>query len=46
MLGASGHSHPTHDGAGHLAPGGGGGSSSPSHIHARDEAAPGAAVEA
>ena len=42
MLGATGHSHPTHDGA-HQTPGG---THVPSHIHPHDEAASSAAVEA
>lgn len=46
MLGATGHSHPTHDGADrgtHAPPTG---AHAPSHIHPHDEAASGAAVEA
>ena len=42
MLGATGHSHPTHDDA-HPTPGG---THVPSHIHPHDEAASSAAVEA
>jgi trk system potassium uptake protein TrkA len=45
MLGATGHDHPTHDGADHLdAPSGG--VATPTHIHAQSDAASNAAMEA
>jgi trk system potassium uptake protein TrkA len=45
MLGATGHDHPTHDGAAHLS-GPSGGAATPTHIHAQSDAASNAAMEA